>query len=92
MQPVAGALGAEIRGVDLSQSLDNSTFNDIYQAWLDNLVVFFRDQDVTVQQHYDFAKRFKKLMPHPYVQGLDGYPEVIEIIKEPDEVRNWGGS
>ena len=92
VQPVAGALGAEIYGVDLSQSLDNATFNDIYQAWLDNLVVFFRDQEVTVQQHYDFAKRFKKLMPHPYVQGLDGYPEVIEIIKEPEEVRNWGGS
>ena len=58
VQPVAGALGAEISGVDLSKSLDNATFNDIYQAWLDHLVVFFRGQDVTVQQHYDFAKRF----------------------------------
>ena len=92
VQPVAGALGAEIHGVDLSQPLDNATFSDIYQAWLDNLVVFFRDQELTVDQHYAFAKRFKKLMPHPYVKSLDGYPEIIEIIKEPDEVRNWGGS
>ena len=92
VQPVAGALGAEIHGVNLSQSLDNAAFNDVYQAWLDHLVIFFRDQELTVQQHYDFAKRFKKLMPHPYVKGMDGYPEVIEIVKEPDEVRNWGGS
>ena len=92
VQPVAGALGAEIHGVDLSKTLDNSTFNDIYQAWLDHLVIFFRDQELTVDQHYAFAKRFKKLMPHPYVKALDGYPEMIEIVKAPDEVRNWGGS
>ena len=92
VQPVAGALGAEIHGVDLSKTLDNSTFNDIYQAWLDHLVIFFRDQELTVDQHYEFAKRFKKLIPHPYVKSLDGYPEMIEIVKAPDEVRNWGGS
>jgi len=92
VQPVSGALGAEIHGVDLSEPLDNATFNDIYQAWLDHLVVFMRDQELTTDQHYEFAKRFKKLMPHPYVKSLDGYPEIIEIIKEPDEVRNWGGS
>lgn len=92
VQPVAGALGAEVHGVNLSTALDNATFSDIYQAWLDHLVIFFREQELSVQQHYDFAKRFKKLMPHPYVQGLDGYPEMIEIIKESDEVRNWGGS
>jgi taurine dioxygenase len=92
VQPVAGALGAEIHGVDLSKTLDNSTFNDIYQAWLDHLVIFFRDQELTVDQHYEFAKRFKKLMPHPYVKSLDGYPEMIEIVKAPDQVHNWGGS
>jgi taurine dioxygenase len=92
VQPVAGALGAEIHGVDLSKTLDNSTFNDIYQAWLDHLVIFFRDQELTVDQHYEFAKRFKKLIPHPYVKSLDGYPEMIEIVKAPDQVHNWGGS
>ena len=92
VQPVSGALGAEILGVDLAQPLDNATFDDIYQAWLDHLVIFFRDQDMGVDQHYDFAKRFKKLIPHPYVKGMDGYPEIIEIVKEPDEVRNFGSN
>ena len=92
VQPVAGGLGAEIDGIDLAGSLDNATFNDVYQAWLDHLVIFFRDQELTTEQHHDFAKRFKKLMPHPYVAGMDGFPNMIEIVKEPDEVRNWGGN
>jgi len=90
VQPVCGALGAELAGVDLSQPLDNQTFSDIYQAFQDHLVIFFRDQELSAKQHHDFARRFGKLMPHPYVQSLDGFPEIIEIVKEPDEARSWG--
>lgn len=89
--PVTGALGAEIAGVDLSKPLSNEVFSDIYQAFLDHLVIFFRDQNMTPEQHRDFAARFFKLEAHPFVQSLDGIPEIIEIIKEPDEHKNWGG-
>ena len=87
----AGALGAEILGVDLGGELDNETFDDIHQAFLDHQVIFFRDQDLTPDQHKRFARRFGPLNIHPYVKGMDGYPEIMEIIKEPSDKLNFGG-
>ena len=57
VQPVTGALGAEILDVDLADELDNETFSEIYDAFLDHLVLFFRDQQLTPEQHKDFARR-----------------------------------
>ena len=91
VKPVSGGLGAELSGVDLSKPLDNQTFSDIYQAFNEHLVVFFRDQFLSPEQHRDFAARFHSLESHPFVEGIDGIPEIIKIVKEPDEVRNWGG-
>ena len=90
VNPISGALGAEISGVDLSQPLDNKTFSDIYQAFLDHLVIFFRDQVITQDQQKAFSQRFGKLHIHPLTEGMEGHPEVIEIIKEPEERHNWG--
>jgi taurine dioxygenase len=92
VEPVAGALGAQIHGVDLSEPMSDEAFEEIRNALHEHLVIFFRDQDLTTDQHYAFAQRFGELMPHPYVQGLSGYPEIIEIVKEPEETRNWGGN
>ena len=47
VHPIAGALGAEVHGVDLSKPLEEETFEEINQAFLDHLVIFFRDQDLT---------------------------------------------
>lgn len=88
---VAGALGAEIDGVDLSRPLDNATFDDIHQAFLDHQVIFFRDQQLTPESHKTFARRFGTLNIHPYVAGMADHPEVMEIIKEPHERVNFGG-
>ena len=90
INPVSGALGAEISGVDLSQPLDNKTFSDIYQAFLDHLVIFFRDQKLTPDQQKTFSQRFGKLHIHPLTAGMADHPEIIEIIKEPEERHNWG--
>ena len=89
--PLSGALGAELFGADLSKPLSNEVFDEVYQAFLDHLVIFFRGQDLTPQQHRDFAARFYKLEEHPFVQSLEGIPEIVEIVKEADEVANWGG-
>ncbi|MBT6512119.1 MAG: TauD/TfdA family dioxygenase [Alphaproteobacteria bacterium] len=88
---MAGSLGAEISGVDLSKSLSNEVFAGIHQAFLDHLVIYFRDQNLTPAQHRDFALRFFKLEEHPYVEGIAEVPEITEIVKEPEEHRNWGG-
>jgi len=88
---LAGALGAEIQGVDLGADLDNETFDDIHQAFLDHQVIFFRDQTLTPEQHKRFGRRFGTLNIHPYVKGMEGHPEIMEIIKEPEDKLNFGG-
>lgn len=88
---VSGALGAEISGVDLSRDLPDATIAAIRQALLDHLVIFFRDQSLTPEQQLAFGRRFGPLNIHPYVKGMDGHPEIIEIIKEPEDKTNFGG-
>jgi len=88
---VAGALGAEISGVDLSQELPDATIAAIRQALLDHQVIFFRDQQLTPARQVAFGRRFGPLNVHPYVGGMADHPEVMEIIKEPDERLNFGG-
>lgn len=86
-----GALGAEIAGVDLSRPLDDATFAEIYRAWLGNHVIYFRDQDLTPDDHLAFAKRFGDIHIHPFNKPLDGHPQVLEILKSADQTRNNGG-
>jgi taurine dioxygenase len=87
--PLAGALGAVIGGVDLGE-LDDETFAEIHQAWLDNCVVFFRDQDITPAEQLAFARRFGEIHFHPYMRGLDEVPEILEIVKEPGDEYTFG--
>ncbi len=89
-EPVSGALGAEITGVDLSNVADEQ-LDEIHRAFLQYHVIFFREQTLTPEQHIAFGKRFGTLHIHPYVKGMDGHPEVMEIIKEPTEKVNFGG-
>lgn len=82
LRPISGSLGAIIEGVDLREPLDDATYADIKQALLDNLVIFFRDQDITPDQQVNFGKRFGELHIHPFIPNLDGYPEVIRLYAE----------
>jgi taurine dioxygenase len=88
---VAGALGAELGGVDLSKPLADETVAAIRQALVEHQVIFFRDQALTPAQQVAFGARFGPLNVHPYVAGMDGQPEVMEIIKEPSDRINFGG-
>jgi taurine dioxygenase len=89
--PVAGALGADITGVDLSKDLDNESFDAIHQALLDHCVIFFKDQDITPEQQLDFAKRFGGIHHHPYMQGMPNHPDIFEILKTETDPHNFGG-
>jgi len=88
---VAGALGAEISGVDLSQDLPDGVVAEIRAALVEHQVIFFRDQDLSPARQVAFGRRFGPLNIHPYVRGMEGYPEVMEIIKEPGDKTNFGG-
>ncbi|HVU71810.1 MAG TPA: TauD/TfdA family dioxygenase [Mycobacteriales bacterium] len=89
--PIAGALGAEISGVDLDTELDDDTIAAIRAAWLEHLVVFFRDQPIDNDRFVAFAKRLGPIGAYPFVPGIEGHPEVIAVLKEPHETVNFGG-
>jgi len=89
--PIAGALGAEIGGVDLAQPLDETTVQEIRQALLNHLVIFFRDQNITSDQYMAFAEAFGTPQEYPLIKGIEGYPYIVEIAKEEDQTVNFGG-
>lgn len=92
VKPVAGACGAEVSGVDLSQPLENETFAEIHQAFLDHQVIFFRDQDLAEDEHKAFGRRFGDLNIHPRYEPLEGHPEIFPIRKNPEDKRIVGES
>ena len=91
IHPVAGALGAEVSGVDLARPLDDATVAALRQAWLEHLVLFFRDQDLSPAQFLAFARRFGEPIEYPFVRGLEDYPEIIPVLKLEHERVNFGG-
>ncbi|NQU61305.1 MAG: TauD/TfdA family dioxygenase [Rhodospirillales bacterium] len=90
-RPISAALGAEIDGVDLSKDLPDAVIAEIRRALLEYLVIFFRDQDITPEQHLAFARRFGDLVAYPMVKGLDDYPEIVPVLKLEHETVNFGG-
>ncbi len=92
VERIAGSLGAEIAGVDLAQDLPEDVLAEIRQALLDNQVIFFRDQRLTPDRQLAFARRWGEIHLHPYMQGMDDYPEILEIVKTPQDKKNFGGS
>ena len=88
---IAGALGAEVRGVNLAKLPDAQTIAEIRRAFLENLVIFFRGQDLGLDQYMAFARAMGNPVEYPFVKGLPGYPHVIEVKKLEHEKVNFGG-
>ena len=81
VRKVTPNIGAEIHGVDLSQPLSNQQFQEIHDALMDSLVVFFHDQKITVEQHIAFGRRFGEPIIHPAASStIAGHPE-IRVVK-----------
>jgi taurine dioxygenase len=71
-------IGAEILSVDLSRPLGNQQFQEVHDALMDRLVIFFRDQTISVEQRKDFVRRFGKLHTHPASPNIvPEHPEVM---------------
>jgi taurine dioxygenase len=85
---IAGALGAEILGVDLSKEIPTA---EIRKAFLEHQVIFFRDQKLDPAQFMAFARTLGRPVPYPFVPGIEGFPEVIEVKKLEHERHNFGG-
>ena len=92
VEPLSGAMGAVINGIDLSTDLSNQAFDEIHQAFLDHKAIFFHGQDLDPHQQIAFARRFGPLSVYPFMEGLPDAPEAFEILKTEDDVRNFGGA
>jgi len=88
---IAGALGAEIHGVDVSGPLAEEIIAEIRQAFLDHQVVFLREQKLAPQRLLAFAQQFGQPMEYPQLKGLPECPLVTPVIKLEHERVNFGG-
>jgi taurine dioxygenase len=89
---IAGSLGAEIEGADLSRDLPDEVLAEIRGALLNHLVIFFRNQSLSPERQLAFARRWGNIHLHPFIEGMPDHPEILEIVKRPTDKRNFGGS
>src|SRR6202158_1232556 len=84
-------IGAEIFGVDLAKPLGNQAFQEIHDALMANLVIFFRDQELTHEQHKAFGRRFGALHLHPpSTRSGSEHPEIL-VIKADEHSKHVAG-
>ena len=90
VKPLSGAVGAVLSGIDISEELSAGAIAEIRQAWLEHLVIFFRDQQLSDERLMAFGRRFGDLYLHPNLAKKGPNPEVIHVVKEPDATRVVG--
>jgi taurine dioxygenase len=92
IKPLTGALGAEIFGLDLAGPLEERAVAAIRSALLEHLVIVFRDQRLTPEQHAAFARRFGPLHNFAYTaaRALPDHPEVLRVVKEKEDRKVFG--
>jgi taurine dioxygenase len=89
VQPISGALGAEVRGVRLAD-LDDAGFDRLLDVWHEHLVLFFPDQHLTPEQHVALGRRFGEPEIHPFIPKLDAeHPEIVVIASEGGMADTW---
>lgn len=91
VRPIAGALGAEISGVDMARDLDSEVVSEVRHALLEHLVIFLRDQKATPMQQLAFAQKFGEPIEYPQLKGLTESPFITPVVKLEHERNNFGG-
>jgi taurine dioxygenase len=91
IQPLAGALGAEIRGIDLKNA-DGGEWKALHAAFLEYSVLAFRDQQLEPEDLMRVGARFGEPCYYPFVTGIEGFPFIFEVVKEEHETVNFGGN
>ena len=91
IQPLSGAIGAVITGINLLQALSDAQIAEVRRTWLAHGVIFFRNQPLPPAQFQAFAERFGEVIEYPFVKGIEGHPQIIPVLKLPEERVNFGG-
>lgn len=85
-----GPIGATVSGIDLN-CVDSNAVDFLRNALNEHLVLFFRDQHLDPSSLFSLASKFGSPAPYPFVQGVPDFPEVVEVIKRPEDTLNFGG-
>jgi taurine dioxygenase len=86
IRPIAGALGAEVRGIDLRPPVTDEARAAITAALLDHLVLFFPDQHLDPTAHRAFAEPWGEMEIHPFLPKVEGHPEIVRLSSENGQV------
>ena len=92
IKPVAGALGAEIHGLDLCQTLDDESRRCLRDLLNEHEVIFFRDQDISPARQKELALALGPLQTHPAYATVEGYPEITILestADKPTRIEAW---
>jgi taurine dioxygenase len=92
VKPLAGALGAEIAGVDLRRPLSNRQWSEVHQAFLDHCAIYIRGQELGGADLLRYARYFAEPAFYPFVEGMPEFPQIFELRKEPEQKENVGGA
>ena len=91
VRPLSRAVGAEILGINLLEPVSDAQIAEIRKIWLQNSVVFFREQPLEPGAFQAFAQRFGDIIEYPFVKGLPDFPLIVPVLKLPHEKHNFGG-
>jgi taurine dioxygenase len=90
IEPRSDALGAEVRGVDLSKPVDDATLGEIRDAWHEHLLLIYPDQTLTPEQHIAYSRHFGDLQSHP--SGRHNHPDYPELLLLTNQTDDHGNS
>jgi taurine dioxygenase len=91
VRPVSGGVGVEIANVDLAGDLSNSDFAAIRDAFIEHGLIFFREQNMTPDEHIAFAERWGEININRFFPRVEGYDQIAAVVKEKDQLGNIGG-
>lgn len=88
--PLSRAVGGLISGVNLAAGVSDEQFSEIRAAFADRGVIFFRDQDLSPEQHIAWAERWGRININRFFKPVEGHPQIAEVRKEPEQTQNIG--
>ena len=78
IRPLTAAIGAEVHGIRLASPSD-AQMDELHKAFLEYKVLFFRNQELSIEEHIAFGRRFGELEMHPFAPDLPAHPEIVVI-------------
>ena len=91
VNPVSGGVGVELSNIDIGNGVNDAEFSSIQQAFVDNGLVFLHKQNMTPEQHIEFAERWGDININRFFPKVSGYEKIAAVVKEKDQIVNIGG-